>query len=168
MKKNDRFYYLVEGECEKKLIDTFKEQKNIIVPGKVIRFNVIQEHITPAFLRTISDNTTVILVFDTDTNSADILEKNIALLSNHPHIKEVWCVIQVQNLEDEILRSTDLSDVIVLTGSKSHKEYKHDLISEKRLFEKLKKHSFDINKIWVTTPMGCYSRLVNSGYRIKL
>lgn len=168
MKKNDRFYYLVEGECEKKLIDTFKEQKDIIVPGKVIHFNVIQDHITSAFLRTISDNTTIILVFDTDTNNACILKENIALLAKHPHIKEVWCVTQVQNLEDELLRSTNLSDVTVLTGSKSHKEYKHDFICEKRLFEKLKKHSFDISKIWVTTPSGCYAHFVNSGYRIKL
>jgi len=120
------------------------------------------------FLRTISNNTTIILVFDTDTNNASILDNNIALLSKHPHIKEIWCVIQVHNLEDEILRSTSLSDVTILTGSKSHKEYKHDFISEKRLFEKLKKRSFDINKIWVTTPDGCYAHLVNEGYKIKL
>ena len=58
--KNNRFYYLVEGECEKKLIETFKEQKNMIIPGKVSLFNAVQSHITPAFLRTISENTTVL------------------------------------------------------------------------------------------------------------
>ena len=85
--KDNRYYYLVEGECEKKLIEVFKEQKNLITTGKVIPFNVIHEHITPAFLRTIPENTIVILVFDTDTNSVNVLDANIQALSKSKHIK---------------------------------------------------------------------------------
>ena len=168
MRKNDKYYYLAEGECEKKLIETFKEQKNLIVAGKVSHFNVIQDHITPAFLRTISEGTTMILVFDTDTNNTEILLENIALLNAHSHIKEVWCVLQVKNLEDEFKRSTNITEVKQLTGSRSNKDYKHALIKEKRLFEKLKNHNFDFSKFWVTSPTGVFKALSNDGLKIKL
>lgn len=166
--KNNRFYYLVEGACEKKMIDVFKEEKNLIISGKVTPFNVIQDHITSAFLRTIPENTTVILVFDTDTNSTDILEANIQSLSKSSHIKEIWCVTQVKNLEDELLRSTNVSEVKFLTGSKSNKEFKHDLIIEKRLFEKLKKHNFNFSRFWSSSPTGIFSKFNNQSIKIKL
>ena len=77
-------------------------------------------------------------------------------------------MLQVKNLEDEIKRATDLTDVIDLTRSKSLSEFKHDFIRERRLFEKLIIHSFDISKIWVTSPTGCFARFTNNGIKIKL
>lgn len=65
--KNNRYQYFVEGECERKLITTLKEQKTWVVSGKIEVFNVKLERITELRLRQISDNTTVILIFDTDT-----------------------------------------------------------------------------------------------------
>ena len=35
MGKGKRYHYFVEGECEKKLISVLKEQKELIVPGKI-------------------------------------------------------------------------------------------------------------------------------------
>lgn len=165
---NNRFYYLVEGECEKKMVEVFKDQKDLIISGKVLPFNVIQEHITPAFLRTIPENTTVVLIFDTDTNNVSILEANIQVLSRNKHIKNVWCITQVNNLEDELLRSTNVSEVKLLTGSKSNKEYKHDLITEKRLYEKLKNHDFDFSRFWSTSPTGLFASYNNQSIKIKL
>lgn len=165
MKNTDRFYYLVEGACEKKIIETFKEQKNLIVSGKVIVFNAVQDRISPVFLRTIQDNTICILVFDTDTANVDILEENIHKLQDNR--KKVWLVLQVNNLEDELVRCTDVSEVKYLTGSTTNSEFKHDLINEKRLFDKLMKHHFDFTKIWITRPDGVFRHFINEGQKIK-
>ncbi|MBO7453749.1 MAG: hypothetical protein J6U54_25735 [Clostridiales bacterium] len=165
--KDDRYIYLVEGDCEKKLIEVLKEQKNLIVSGKVYRINVIQEHLSETFLRTFLDNTIVILVFDTDTDNNTILFKNIQTLSRHQKIKDIWYVIQVENLEDEIVKSTDLSDAKALIGCTGSKEYKHYFIKEKNLYDKLLKHHFDMSKIWITDPKGAFKRLKNEGFRIK-
>jgi len=168
MKKNERYYYLVEGECEKKLLEVFKEQKSMIIPGKVSCFNIVQEHITTAFLRTLPDNTTVILLFDTDTNNADILLDNIRALTNHTHVKSVKCVPQVKNLEDELVKTTNIKEIRELLGSKSNKDFKHDFISEKRLFEKLRLHKFDFSVLWSSLPEGAFKRINNDANTIKV
>lgn len=36
-------FYLTEGECEEKLIKALKEKPSLVRPGKVKKFNVIQE-----------------------------------------------------------------------------------------------------------------------------
>lgn len=168
MRNTDRYYYLVEGECEKKLIEILKEQKNLIVPGKVNIFNVVQNKISPAFLRMIQENTVFILVFDTDTDNTAILEENIKNLKKNNHVKDVWLVMQVENLEDELIRSTNVPEIKYLTGSKTNREFKRDFIAEKRLYDKLKTHHFDFSKIWVTPAMNRFVSYVNSGYKVKV
>ena len=39
---NRRCVYYVEGECERQLINSLKEQPGMVVPGKVKVYNVIQ------------------------------------------------------------------------------------------------------------------------------
>jgi len=163
-----RYYYLVEGECEKKILEAFKERKGIVLSGKISVVNVVQERITNAFLRTIQDNTIFILVFDTDTSSIEILEENIVLLKKNRHVKEVWIITEVLNLEDELIRSTNVSEVRTLTGSRTNSEYKHDLIKEKRLMAKLEYHEFRFDAFWVTSPTGVFGRFTNDGKKIRL
>lgn len=38
-------FYLTEGECEEKLIKALKEKPSLVRPGKVKKFNVIQEEL---------------------------------------------------------------------------------------------------------------------------
>ena len=66
--------------------------------------------------------TSVVLVFDTDTGNIDILRENIQFLRKEQNIKEVICITQVKNLEDELIRSCDIRQIKELTGSKSNKE----------------------------------------------
>jgi len=115
----------------------------------------------------LSENTVVILVFDTDTGIIETLYRNLEILKKHPHVKETWCVMQVHNLEDEIKRSTDVKEIKDLLGSKSNKEYKHDFIIEKNLYDKLKKHQFNFDRIWVTNPDNVFSVIKNCGEKIK-
>ena len=89
------------------------------------------------------------------------------ILKKHPRVKETWCVMQVYNLEDEIKRSTDVKEIKDLLGSKSNKEYKHDFIIEKNLYDKLRRHQFDFERIWVTSPDNAFSVIKNCGEKIK-
>ena len=162
-----RYHYYVEGNCEKKLIDEFKKQQLPIISGKIDIFNAIQEVFSNTRLRMLSENTVVILVFDTDTGIIETLYRNLEILKKHPHVKETWCVMQVHNLEDEIKRSTDVKEIKDLLGSKSNKEYKHDFIIEKNLYDKLKKHQFNFDRIWVTNTDNVFSVIKNCGEKIK-
>jgi hypothetical protein len=42
----------VEGECEEKLIKALKEKPSLLIPGKVKRFNVIQNELKTSHLVT--------------------------------------------------------------------------------------------------------------------
>ena len=42
--------YLTEGECEEKLIRALKERPSLILPGKVKKFNVIQNELPASLL----------------------------------------------------------------------------------------------------------------------
>ena len=167
-KKNYRFQYYVEGDCEKKLLSVLKEQKVFILPGKVEIFNVIQERFSNLQLRTLSDKTIVILVFDTDKEETDTLWENLRILKKDPRIKAVWCVLQVDNLEDELVRSTDIKEIKELLPCPSNKEFKHYFLIEKRLFEKLRSHNFNFNRIWISHPKHGFREIENDGQKIKL
>ena len=62
-------------------------------------------------IRTLKTGTTVILVYDTDIDRTDILEKNIRLLQSSKHIKRIICIPQVKNLEEELVRATNVRQV---------------------------------------------------------
>ncbi len=49
---NRKCIYLVEGECEEKLIKALKEKPSLLIPGKVKRFNVIQNELKTSHLVT--------------------------------------------------------------------------------------------------------------------
>ena len=167
MGRNNRYQYYVEGDCEKKLINTLKNN-GILISGKVDVLNVSQKVITDLRLRSLSPDTIVILVFDLDKVNVDILRNNIELLSHHSHIKEVWPVTQIENFEDEIKRSTDIKELKDLLGSKSNKDFKRDFIKTKDLFGKLKDHHFNISKMWAKKPGKPFgSFLRNDGFRVK-
>lgn len=167
MGKGGKYHYFVEGACEQKLISVLKEQKNIIISGKVDILNVVQERLTDLKLRPISSDTTIILVFDTDTGETEILRENLKILKKN-HFKKVWCVIQVKNLEDEIVRSTSLRDVKDLFKCKSLDDFKEQFIREKNLYKKLSDKVFDLDKMWITEPPHEYGWIKNDGEKIKL
>ena len=168
MKKYIRYQYFVEGETEKKLIEEFKRAGNLILPGSVNTLNVKQKLLTSARLANLAENTVVILVFDTDTDGLAVLRKNIQTLIKSRNVLDVWCVTQVKNLEDELLRSTDVHEIKELIGCRSNSDFKRDWLREKHLLEKLKRHSFRISVFWSSQPQGEYADIENCGYRVKL
>lgn len=99
-----------------------------------------------------------------------VLNENIRRLHDAKTIvNEVIFVPQVKNLEDELVRSTDISTVQELLPSSSIKEYKHDLaqINREKLALKLQQHHFEIEKLWYMKPSAHYKDMENGAAKIK-
>jgi len=110
--------------------------------------------------------TTVILVFDTDTDNSQILKTNIEFISSRTNILKVLCVTQVKNLEDEILRSCTIKHIRDLTNSKSDKEYKADLIHITNLAKRLVECGFKPEMFWAREPRDAFSDIKNDAQYI--
>jgi len=163
----DIYQYFVEGDDEKRLIEVLKTDMRLIQPGKIQVVNVVQEKLTDLKLRVLSEGTILIFVFDTDTGNLDILNENIKKAKKSSRVKAVYCITQVKNIEDELIRSTDVKRIEDLLGSKSKSDFKRDFIREKNLKQKLVMHSFDINLLWCKEPQEPYNKIKNESIVVK-
>jgi len=170
MKLSNKFYqYYVEGQCEKKLIRTLIDQQ-LIVPGKADVLNPVQEYIRSAHLRPLKNKTNIILIFDTDKPGNEIMKTNLDFLKSRPNIQRVITVPQVRNLEEELIRCTDIRHIRDLLNCKHDSDFKTAFIEEKRLFDKLISHKFDLERLWSFPPDDSFLALhiQNQGNEIKL
>ena len=165
--KREQYHYFVEGEDDRKVVNTLKTDLQWIKPGKVQVFNVIEEELTSLITRTLKPGTIVVLVFDTDTGKKNTLLKNIRFLQKDSNVKQVLCIMQVKNLEDEFLRSCAISQIKELTGSTSNSDYKRDLLRQSNLADKLKKHQFQFEKFWNSSDK-VYESICNDSAQIKI
>lgn len=154
--KNSLYYYYVEGEMDKLLLETLKQSHDLIKPGKVEVFNVLQKKFSAAKLSMHKPSTTVILIFDTDVEDGanfsaclDCLSENIKTLKKNRHITKIICIPQVKNLEDELSFScnTKLFDLLNLRH-KSSKDFKSSFLKCSNLSHKLQEAEFNIDKLW--------------------
>lgn len=168
MKKNVNVQYFVEGDDEKKIVNILKNDLKVIIPGRIQKLNVIQNIISDIILRTFKQGTIVVLVFDTDTNNVNILNKNIEKLEKCRSVSEVITIPQVKNLEDELLYSCNIRRITELLNSRSVSDFKSDLIHITNLSSKLKEHSFDINRFWSKQPGQPYEHIINMANKVKI
>ncbi len=167
MRRQIYYQYFVEGEDEIKLLNVLKSDIGCITAGKVDKFNPVQKNFTSARIRTLKPNTVIILIYDTDVEKIEILQKNIAFLERQTAIKEVFCIPQVKNLEEELMRACQIRSIEELTGSTSKKDYKRDIISCTNLDTRLKKCNFDIQKFWQCIPKNGFYIFGNDAEKIK-
>ena len=116
----------------------------------------------------VKKGTTVVLIFDTDTGKVDILHKNIEFLWKQKMVKEVICVTQVTNLEDELVRSCHIKHIKDLTKSKSDKDFKKDVLKISNLKQRLDVCGFDFGEFWSKEPEGVYNGIVNEAAKVKI
>lgn len=166
--KNVNVQYYVEGEDEKKLVNTLKNQLRVIVTGKVQKLNVIQDKINYNILRTLKKGTIVVLIFDTDTDNVDTLNNNIQKLKECSFVSKIVTIPQVPDLESELIRSCNIKKITQLLNSRSKKDFKSDLIRITNLDIKLKEHEFDINLFWNQQPDFPYQNIPNNSQIIKI
>lgn len=160
--------YYVEGDDEKKLLEVLKTDLRLIKPGKIQKLNVTTQEITAARLRTLSCDTMVVLVFDTDAGNVEILMSNIRTLESCKAVSDVVIIPQVPNLEGELVRSCDIRNIKELLNSKTNGEFKSDIMSVSNLAKKLQEHKFDIQVFWSGVPTGAYQDVDNQAVKVKI
>lgn len=166
--KTKYIHYYVEGEDEKKVIDVLKTDLRAIKPGKVTLLNPVAQEIKDMHLRPLTAGTMVVLVFDTDAGSVDILKKNMKKLAACRSVSEVVLIPQVPNLEGELVRSCDIKDIREFLNSQSRTEFKHDIIHVSNLANKLSQHRFSISLFWTSVPPHPYHEMRNQADKVKL
>lgn len=165
--KNNHIYF-VEGKCEATLLAALKEQPQKIVSGKVKVFNVIANLIPRSQLLTIQAGTTIVFVFDTDVPVTDQLKRNIELVSTYCPKTKIVFLPQVKNLEDELVRCTDVSNVVELTHSKSNKDFKRDFCALTNCRDVLNRHQLDVLRLWTQNPPEVFCFVPQNSNTIKL
>lgn len=168
MGKSKYYHYFVEGADEEKIVNLLKTDMQLIQPGKVHVFNAIEQKFTRPRFMSMKAGTTVVLVFDTDTQKISTLLDNIKFLKTIKSIVDVLCITQVQNLEDELKRSCNITHIKELTGSSSNSDFKRDLLKASNLDDKLTKFGFNFDKFWVTNDTRTFKEIRNEAYKIKL
>ena len=158
-------HYFVEGETERKLIETIKNK--YLYSGKIKIINTIQNKVPNSILRTLERETVVVLVFDTDVEKIDILDENIRLIMSSNNVKDVICIPQIKNLEDELIYSTNINKIVDLLESRSDKDFKKDFISCKNLIKKLEDKEFKISRLWSRNAVDIYKKYKNDSEVIK-
>ena len=158
-------HYFVEGENERKLIETIKNK--YLYSGKIKIINTIQNKVPNSILRTLERETVVVLVFDTDVEKIDVLDENIKLIMSSNNVKDVICIPQIKNLEDELIYSTNINKIVDLLESKSKKDFKNDFNNCKNLIKKLEDKEFKISKLWSRNAVDIYKKYKNNSEVIK-
>ncbi len=152
--ENKKCFYLVEGECEEKLLKALKVQPALIKPGSVKKFNVIQNEIPASKLMSFDPGSRVVFVFDTDKDVTEHLKKNIEMIKKVCSKVEVLTIAQVLNFEDEMVRSTDVNKAQELTKSETVSDMKRAVnrMKEVEFRKTLARHRFDLLKLWKERP----------------
>lgn len=167
MSKVKNCIYFVEGECEEALLCALKENPALIAQGKIKVLNVLTEDISKSRVIMISPGTTVVFVFDTDVPITDKLKRNIARIEQYCTNSKLIFLPQVRNLEDELVRCTDVSKEIELTKSKSISNFKSDFCKVSNLRAVLTKHQIDVLRLWTTNPPESFTFVPKNSSAIK-
>ena len=164
---NKRVIYLVEGDCEKSLIQALKESPSLLLPGKIIVNNPVNSLLSKGVIMTFAPNSTIVLVFDTDVERVDVLARNLELLERYNASYEIVTIPQIKTFEDEIVRATDVKKATELTHSKTLSDFKRDIVKTKDLRRLLEKHSFDIDSLWAKEAKNVFSFVKQLSGKIK-
>lgn len=165
------YQYYVEGECEKNFLKALMYIKSYgFVEGRVEILNFVNTKLSYAKAKTIKRETKVVIVFDTDTTSADILFENLETLKKASGIKQkdIFLIPSVNNFEDELVCScSKIKNINDLFKTRGIDEFKKKFIKHKDLFSKLKDAGFDINKMWIKTARPPFDVIKNDAHKIK-
>lgn len=167
MDENSIIQYFVEGEDEKKLVDTLKTEMQLIYPGKSSVFNVVQKTFPVARIMNLKPDTNVVLIFDTDVGDTKILNQNIHKLEKARNVKRVLLIPQSKRLEHELERACEIKSINELLATSSEREFKTKFIKTTNLAQKLKEKGFDIDRLWIKDGSENFKGIKNDSGEIK-
>lgn len=166
---NVKCIYYVEGPCEEKLISALKENPGKLLPGKVKPFNIIQNLIPRSQLLALQPGTLVVFVFDTDVPNTAVIQKNVELIERYCRVQIIY-LPQVMNLEDELVRCTDVRSVQELTKSNGIRNFKSDFckLKPKDCRSMLERHHIDVSRLWMTNTPETFSFVEKNCSKVKV
>ena len=107
-------------------------------------------------------------VFDTDVPITDTMKKNIELIDRYCTRVKILYLPQVINLEDELVRCTDIKRIAELTGSKSSSNFKSDFCSLTNCRSVLDRHKLDVARLWTTKFPDEFTFVEHNSGQVKL
>lgn len=171
MKINKIYRYFVEGETEKKVIEALKNK--YLESGKITVKNIANKKLTTLDLGQLKPNTICVLIFDKDifvevspVGNQQLVLENIEKLKKSKNVKEIICICQNKNLEDELIKSTNIKQIKDLLDSSSNSDFKKEIIKCSNVLKKLEEKSFDISKFWIGENLNWLSE--NKSIKIKI
>lgn len=166
---NRKCVYLTEGECEAKLVRALQQPPALVRPGKIKKFNVIQNVLPASILMTFDPGSTVILVFDTDIEATEHLKLNLERLRKKCAAVEVLTIAQVHSFEEELERATDAAKVQELTHSESVSEFKTAVnrMNAAQFRRVLENHHLDMSELWSKAPPQAFGFLSQDSDKVK-
>jgi len=167
---NGKCIYFVEGSCEQQLIRALREKPEKIIPGKIKVFNVILNLLPKSLLLTIQPGTRVAFVFDTDVEMTDCLRKNQSLIRQYCGGVRTVFLPQVLNLEDELVRCTDVKKAWELTKSSGTNKFKTDFCRMKpaECRKLLERHGLKAEALWQTKVPPAFSFIERNDSMIRM
>lgn len=167
---NNKCIYYVEGPCEQQLVAALKENPAKLIPGKIKVYNVVQNLIPKSQLLSIQCGTTIVLVFDTDVEQTTNLKKNLERLRKYCGRLYIVYLPQVLNLEDELVRCTDVQNVVDLTRSNGVRNFKTDFckLKVKDCRAMLERYGLKTERLWTTKVSEAFAFVESNSNRIKV
>ena len=167
---NNKCIYYVEGPCEQQLVAALKENPAKLIPGKIKVYNVVQNLIPKSQLLSIQCGTTIVLAFDTDVEQTTNLKKNLERLRKYCGRLHIVYLPQVLDLEDELVRCTDVQNVVDLTRSNGVRNFKTDFckLKVKDCRAMLERHGLQTERLWTTKLPEAFAFVESNSNRIKV
>ncbi len=112
----------------------------------------------------------MVLIFDTDvTTNLDVVKKNIENIKKYCRGVKIINLLQVKNLEDELVRCTDVKSVLELTKSKSLSNFKADFrkMKNEQCRNMLDRHKINVDRLWTTKASGEFEFAERNSSAIK-
>lgn len=146
--KDRKTIYFVEGQCEEVIVRSLIQDFHLLPPGRIKVLNISQRRFPQSLMFSLIPGTCVVFIFDTDTGTPHTVRENIVAIERMTTDVEVIVIPQCRNLEDELIYSCSLKEIRQITGSRSNKNFKHDLIHAINVHRLLESCGFNFAKLW--------------------
>lgn len=110
----------------------------------------------------------MVFVFDTDVGITEKLKKNIEYIERFCERSKLVFLPQVKNLEDELVRCTDVMRVTEITQSKSLSNFKSDFCRVTSVRHALTEHQINVARLWTTKPPEIFAFVPANSSLVKL
>lgn len=146
--KDRKTIYFVEGQCEEVIVRSLIQDFHLLPPGRIKVLNISQRRFPQSLMFSLIPGTCIVFIFDTDTGTPHTVRENIVAIERMTTDVEVIVIPQCRNLEDELIYSCSLKEIRQITGSRSNKNFKHDLIHASNVHSLLKSCGFNFARLW--------------------